>query len=152
MLEQIAEHLKGLGPQGDCLPGPGQRIELGIEETIGEDIAHRAILRAAPVLLAAPYAGSGGVGCTDVPVYQKRRAGYIAGKCQLPAGQRSGRSCPGLLCLGTFAERGATLAGAGPASQDGGGAHRRGPWGDGFEQGDLGRLKGSAVQKDSPNA
>ena len=66
MLEQIAEHMKGLGPQWDCPPRPGQRIELGIEETIGEDIAHRAILRAAPVLLATPHAWSGGVRCTDV--------------------------------------------------------------------------------------
>ena len=66
MLEQIAKHMKRLGPQGDRPPCPGQRIELGIEETIGEDIAHGAILRAAPVLLAAPYARSGGVRCTDV--------------------------------------------------------------------------------------
>jgi hypothetical protein len=56
LLEQIAQHMKRLGPQGDHHPGPGQRIELGIEETIGEDVAHRAILRAVPVLLAAPYA------------------------------------------------------------------------------------------------
>ena len=66
LLEQIAQHMKRLGPQGDHPPGPGQRIELGIEETIGEDVAHGALLGAAPVLLAAPYAGSGGVGGTDV--------------------------------------------------------------------------------------
>src|SRR5215510_9595261 len=66
LLEQIAQHLKRLGPQGDYPPGPGQRIELGIEETIGEDVAHGAILRAGPVLLAAPYAGFGGVGGTGV--------------------------------------------------------------------------------------
>jgi hypothetical protein len=66
MLEPIAQHMKRLGPQGDRPPDPGQRIELGIEETIGEDVAHGAILCAAPVRLAAPYGGSGGVGSTDV--------------------------------------------------------------------------------------
>ena len=89
MLEQIAQHMKCFGPQGDRPPGPGQGIELGIEETIGEDIAHGAILRAVPVLLAALYTGSGGgevTGVRSIPEKGGQVHGrYIAGKWQLPA-------------------------------------------------------------------
>jgi hypothetical protein len=51
MLEHITQHMKRLGPQGDRQTCPVQRIELGIEETIGEDIAHGAILRSSATLV-----------------------------------------------------------------------------------------------------
>src|SRR5262245_66557563 len=108
MLKQIAQHMERLGPQRDHPPGPGQRIELGIEETIGEDIAHRTILRAVPVLLAAPYAVSGGVGSTDVRSIPEKgglvHGREIAGTLQLPARQRSGRLGRSLISLAPFAE------------------------------------------------
>jgi hypothetical protein len=67
MFEQVVEHMKRFGTQGDRQPGPGQGIELGIEETIGEGVAHGAILCAAPVLLAAPYVVSDCTGTYTVP-------------------------------------------------------------------------------------
>jgi hypothetical protein len=49
MRQQIHEHLEHLAPQQVGSPGPGQGIELGIEDTIGEGVAHGRTLRTALV-------------------------------------------------------------------------------------------------------
>jgi len=89
-------------------------------------------------------------GAQTSTVYQKRRTGYIAGKWQLLARQRSGRPCRSLVCLELFAERGATLAGAGPASQDGGGSRLRGALGGRSRAGRLGKAGGECHAKGQP--
>src|SRR5262249_51853290 len=55
MRQQIREHLKHLGPQRARAAGAGQGIELGIEDTIGEVVAHGEALRTA----ACRSAGAG---------------------------------------------------------------------------------------------
>src|SRR5438270_14050904 len=55
MHQQILEHLKHLGPQQANSARAGQGIELGIEDTISEAVAHGGALRKAP-----PSAGGAG--------------------------------------------------------------------------------------------
>src|SRR3954468_22108767 len=68
MLDQIAKHMKRLGPQRDCLTCPVKGAELGIEETIREEILHGAIRCAGRV-------------------YQKPSDRQFAGKLQLEVSQ-----------------------------------------------------------------
>ena len=49
MRQQILEHLEYLAPQRAEGPGPGQGIELSVEDTIGEGVAHGGTLRTALV-------------------------------------------------------------------------------------------------------
>jgi hypothetical protein len=50
MLQEIVQHVKDLRPQPDGRIGSVQGIELGVEDTVGEDVAHATSLPAVPAV------------------------------------------------------------------------------------------------------